>query len=170
MAARVIHFGIDDCYRLSVLRRAGYEIHDCSNVIQFRAALESETETDAIMLNDSAGSIPENLISIARSGCSAPIILFPHAARKYQTGEVDLVVPTLTPPHEWLLDLANLIIQARTLRAQLQLLREQSAQIRREAVAAREKSRTERARSRKETARNGCRVFPDFQDQCRDPE
>jgi len=26
MAARVIHFGYDDCYRVQVLRTAGYEV------------------------------------------------------------------------------------------------------------------------------------------------
>ena len=160
MAARVIHFGNDDCYRLSVLRRAGYEIADCSDVIQFRAALESETEADAIMLNDSEGMVTEHVISLA-SECPAPTILFSNTARSYQTEEVELVVPALTPPHEWLLDLANLIIRTRTLRACSRLLQEQSQQLRREAAGVCEKSRRERARSRQETARNVHRAFPE---------
>ena len=124
MAARVIHFGVDDCYRLSVLRRAGYDIDDCRNLVQLRAALESKREADAVMVNDSSGSIPEFVISLARSRSTAPIILFPNSSRTYSTEPVDLVVPSFTPPEDWLLDLANLIVRSRTLRACSQLLQE----------------------------------------------
>ncbi len=123
MAARVIHFGVDDCYRLSVLRRAGYDVDDCSDEIQLRAVLETMGEADAVMVNDSDGSIPESVISLARARCAAPIILFPNASRTYSAEqEVDLVVPSFTPPQEWLLKLANLIVRSRTLRAYSQLL------------------------------------------------
>jgi hypothetical protein len=125
MAARVIHFGVDDCYRLSVLRRAGYDIDDCSNLIQLRAVLESNGEADAVMVNDSTGSIPEFVFSLARARSAAPIILFPNSSRTYQTEqEVDLIVPSFTPPEEWLLKLATLIVRSRALRAYSQLLRE----------------------------------------------
>src|SRR5947207_11384797 len=117
MAARVIHFGVDDCYRLSVLRRAGYDIDDCDNLNQLQAALESRADADAVMVNDSTGAVPEFAISLARSRSSAPIILFPNSSRTYGSEEVDLIVPCFTPPEEWLLKLANLIVRSRTLRA-----------------------------------------------------
>jgi hypothetical protein len=154
LAARVIHFGVDDCYRLSVLRRAGYVIHDCSNLIQLCAALDADAETDAVMVNDSDGSVPEHAISLARSRSSAPIVLFPNSSRSYRTDQVDLVVPSFTPPQEWLLDLANLIVHSRAIQEYSRLLQEQSGQLCRESAQAREKSREERARSRREAARN----------------
>ena len=148
MAARVIHFGVDDCYRLSVLRRAGYDIDDCSNLIQLQAALESKGDADVVMMNDSDGSIPEFVIPLARSRSSAPIILFPNSSRTYSTEEVDLVVPSFTPPEEWLLDLANLIVRSRAIRAYSQMLHEQSQLLRMESAAVREKSRQEQERAR----------------------
>jgi len=152
MAARVIHFGVDDCYRLSVLRRAGYIIHDCSNLIQLGAALEADA--DAVMVNDSDGSVPEHAISLARSRSSAPIVLFPNSSRIYRADQIDLVVPTFTPPQEWLLELANLIVHSRAVQECSRLLQEQSEQLCRESAQVREKSREEQARSRREAVRN----------------
>ena len=169
MAARVIHFGTDDCYRLSVLRRAGYAIDSCSNLVQFQAALD--VEADAIMVDDSDGSLPENVISLARTRSAAPIVLFPHATPADTTPhQVDLVVPALTPPHEWLLDLANLIIRSRALRASSRLLRQQSGQLRQQSAALREQSRRERARSRHETSRNAHLINPNTEDPNPEPE
>lgn len=147
MAARVIHFGLDDCYRLNVLRRAGYDIADCNNLVELCNALESDTEADAVMVNDSQGSIPLQVISTTRSRTAAPIILFPHSRRTYNAAKIDLMVAAFTPPEEWLLDLANLIIHFRTVRAMSQLIRGQSERLRRESAAARAKSVSERRRA-----------------------
>jgi len=154
MAARVIHFGVDDCYRLSVLRRAGYIIHDCSNLIQLGTALDADADADAVMVNDSDGSVTEHAISLARSRTLAPIVLFPNSKRKYRTDQIDLVVPSFTPPQEWLLELGNLIVHSRAVRECSRLLQEQSQQLRRESEQVRGKSREERARSRREAERN----------------
>jgi hypothetical protein len=162
MAARVIHFGVDDCYRLSVLRRAGYDIDDCSSLVQLQAALESKREADAVMVNDCNGSVPELAISLARSWSSAPIILFPNSSRTYNAeDEADLVVPSFTPPEEWLLKLANLIVRSRSLRAYSQLLQEQSQQLRRESSAVREESRQELERAGDAKSRQTDTADPD---------
>ena len=169
MAARVIHFGIDDCYRLSVLRRAGYAIDSCSDLVEFQAALDAEA--DIIMVDDGDGFLPESVISLARTRSAAPIVLFLRATRADTTShQVDLVVPTLTPPQEWLLDLANLIIHSRALRASSEMLRRQSGQLRQESAAVREPSRRERARSRHETSRNAHRIHPNTEDHHSEPE
>jgi len=148
MAARVIHFGIDECHRLKVLRRAGYEIEACGNLLQLRAALDSQSDAVAIMVNDSDGSVPLQAISVVRSRTSAPIILFPDSVRTYKTEEIDLVVPSFTPPNEWLLDLANLIAHSRAIRARSQLLWEQSELLRQESAAVCETAIQEVQRSR----------------------
>jgi hypothetical protein len=149
MAARVIHFGPDDCYRLNVLRRAGYDIAGCNNLVELCKTLESDAEADAVLVNDSQGSIPLQAISTTRSRTSAPIILFPHPIRTYDADKIDLLVAAFTPPEEWLLDLANLIIHFRTVRAVSRLIRGQSEMLRREsAAAARAKSLDERRRAR----------------------
>jgi hypothetical protein len=159
MAARVIHFGVDVCYRLNVLRRAGYVISNCSNLIQLGAALDTGADADAVMINDSDGSVPEHAISLARSRTLAPIVLFPNSKRSYPTEQIDLVVPTFTPPQEWLLELANLIVHSRAVQEYSRLLQEQSQQLCLESAQAREKSREERARARREAARNAAPGF-----------
>ena len=135
MAVRVIHFGIDDCYRLRVLRTAGYDVEACGNLLQLRKALASNSDADAVIVNDSKGSVPLQAISVLRSSTSAPIILFPHYGRNYQTEEIDLVVRSFARPEEWLLDLANLIVHSRAIRSSSQLLRQQSELLRHESAA-----------------------------------
>lgn len=148
MAARVIHFGVDQCYRLSVLRRAGYDVDRCGSLIQLCEVLEFAGEADAVMVNDSDGSVPPQAISLARTRTSAPIILFPNSSRIYRTADIDLVVPSFTPPEEWLLDLANLIVRSRAIRECSRLLQERAEVRCTESAALREKSRRERQRSR----------------------
>ena len=153
MPARLIHLGSDESHRLKVLRRAGYHIDICNNLIEFRSALRSDPEADAVLLNDGDGSVPLEAISLARSR-SAPIMLFPHAERVYAPDEVDLRVTSFTPPEEWLLDLANLIVRCRAIRAYSLLLHEHAESLRSETAAVCEKSLMERERSRMERARN----------------
>lgn len=149
MAARVIHFGMDACYRLSVLRRAGYDIEHCSDLNELCDALRTDGETDAIMVNDSDGSVPIHAISLVRTRTTAPIVLFPNSNRTYGAAEIDLLVPAFTPPEEWLLDLANLIVHRRALRAYSRSLREESKSLRHKSLAARVKSVRERERPRR---------------------
>lgn len=147
MAARVIHFGVDACYRLSVLRRAGYDIENCRNLDELCDALQSEGETDAVMVNDSDGSMSPQAIFLVRTRTTAPIIVFPSSIQAYLVEDVDLLVPAFTPPEEWLLDLANLIVHTRVLRAHSRSLREESQSLRHESLAIRLKSRLARERA-----------------------
>ena len=117
LPARVIHIGVDVCYRLGVLRRAGYEIQECANLIEFRSALRSGIDAGAVFVNDSNGRVSPDAFSIARQSTSAPIILFPNSGRTYHIEQIDLIVPCFTPPDKWLRDVANLIVQSRALRA-----------------------------------------------------
>lgn len=149
MAAKIVHFGIDSCYRLGVLRRAGYVIENCSNLEEVCAAVKPDRETDAIMINDSDGSLPPHAISLVRTRTTAPIIVFPSSLRLYQPQEIDLLVPAFTPPEEWLIDLANLIVQGRALRAYSRSLQEQSQSLRRDSLAIRVTSIRERERARR---------------------
>ena len=100
------------------------------------------------MVNDSDGSVPLQVLSVVRSRTSAPIILFPDSGRTYEAEEIDLVVPSFTPPEKWLLDLANLIVQSRAIRAHSQLLRQQSELLRQESAAVCETAIQEVQRSR----------------------
>ena len=138
MAARVVYFGDDDCYRITVLRRAGYEAEEChslslleSNLIQFPA-------TDAVAIAERDETVDaEKAISLVRSKSTVPLILFQGRNRVIETSAFQLVVPPLTDPGVWLNDLATLIDCSRAVREQSQLIRAKSALLREQSAAAR---------------------------------
>jgi hypothetical protein len=152
MVARIVHIGSDSCHRLPVLKSAGYSIDNCSSVAQLHAALQARDEADAVVLTESDGAVPEDAVSLARSSSTAPLILFPSRNVHYDESDFDLVVPVLTPPEQWLDDIATLIERCRDIRMRSQCLREQSTQLRHESAALARKSWHERDRSRNERA------------------
>jgi hypothetical protein len=152
---QIIHYGVDDCHRVPVLQFAGYSIADCrSSIAQLRAALQSTEYTGAVVMTEIEDLAPQRAVSIARSASTAPLVLFPGRASSIFESEFDLVIPALTPPEQWLSDMAALIERCFALRARSLGLRAQSAYLRQQAAQARQKSQRERTRSRMECAKN----------------
>ena len=154
MAARVIHFGADDCHRLMVLRSAGYSVDDCRSLVELRDSLAGGAAADALLMSDGDGVKPNEAIALAQRHSLAPVILFRSTNLAYQETGVDLVIDSLTPPEVWLREVDALIEKSRAFRPRSQALANQSAQFRRESAAVRERSRAERAGSRREFERN----------------
>lgn len=154
MAAQIIHFGPDDCHRLTVLRSAGYSVHACASLGQLHASLEMNREADAVVMTESDGVAPKEAITLARSCSAAPVVLFSAGNGCHEELCFDLVVHSLTPPGEWLVEVDALIAKSRELRAESEIIAMESARLRHEAAEVREKSQAERERSRKERARN----------------
>jgi len=153
MAARVIHFGPDDCHRLMVLRTAGYAVDNCNSLIQLRSSLLTGGGADAVLVSDGEGVAPETAIAVAKSHSSAPVVLFRSTNLSYQDSGFDLVVHSLTPPEVWLNEVDALIARSLALRAQSEALVTESRQLRRESVVSVVRSRAERERSKRERAR-----------------
>jgi hypothetical protein len=154
MAARVIHFGVDKCHRLNVLKRAGYAVDACSSLVQLRHALQSEIDADVVMMSDDDGSVPSEAIALTHAESLIPVIFFPSTDRSEETAGFDLVVPTFTPPEDWLLDLAILIVRSRAIRARSQLMTGQHELPRHESVEVLPKFRKERERLHQEPERS----------------
>jgi hypothetical protein len=154
MAALLLHFGMDDCYRVPLLRRAGYAVEECHSVRRLHSALIQFPEPDAVAIAEDDEIEPDEAVSLVRSHCTSPLVLFQAANPTFQTSEFNLVVPSLTDPQEWLNGIASLIAESRAVRERSRRLREASASLRAEAVAAQDKSRFEYERSRQEVARN----------------
>ena len=113
VAAKVIHFGADDCHRLMVLRSAGYFVDDCQSLVQLRNRLAKDDAADALLISDAEGVEPNEAIALARTHPSAPVILFRSTTLAYQEAGVDLIVHTLTPPEVWLPEVDALIERSR---------------------------------------------------------
>lgn len=165
MAARVIHFGPDDCHRLMVLRSAGYAVDGCVSLAQLRASLLAESRADAVLLSDGDAIAAEDAASLAKSCSSAPVVLFSGTNRAYEGAVFDLVVHSLTPPEVWLYEVDALIANSRVLGRRLACLSEKSAVLLEASAVAVSKSRLERTRSRQERARNAAPPSGDRQGQ-----
>ncbi len=154
MAAKVIHYGADDCHRLMVLRSAGYSVDECHSLVQLRDCLARGAQADALLLSDAEGVVPNDAIALARTQSSAPVVLFRSTTLAYEDTGVDLIVHSLTPPEVWLEEVDALLEKCRASRAKSQALFQKSVQLRREPAAAREHFSAERVRSRRESERN----------------
>ena len=153
MAANIVHFGIDNCCRLLVLRSAGYTVDDCPSVARLSLIFEQRDGADAVILSDGKRDETREAIEISRSCSSVPIILFESSDNDSDKSVFDLVIPLLSSPGEWLQRIAATIEQSRTLLAQSKLVREQSSLLLSDSAALRQKSALERERAKRERAR-----------------
>jgi hypothetical protein len=157
MAANLVYFGVDTCHRLPVLMRAGYMVENCGSALQLEAVFDSSCPAEAVLMTDHEGKLPQDAITLTRSRSLAPLILFRDSNHSYAESAFDLVIPSLTPPGQWLEQIALLLEESRVLRAKSVLLRAESWMMQHEAILLqrdaaelRDKTQLERARSVRE--------------------
>jgi hypothetical protein len=159
MAARIVHFGVDESYRTAVLARAGFEIEDCdSSLPRLANALRKSTAIDAVILSEAEGQdyAAKEAAKLARSACKAPVILFQSAKPSREYPQIDLVIPSLTEPAVWLSEIHEMIQRSRQVVSESQAIRnesrmlvQQSSDLRRQTTAAGERSEYLRSELRK---------------------
>jgi hypothetical protein len=137
-----------------VLRSAGYKVDGCASLGQLRASLQAAGDTVAVLLSDGEGVAPEEAASLARSCCSAPVVLFNRTNRSFEGVTFDLVVHSLTPPEIWLREVGELIARSRVLGAHLAARPRKSLQLLEDSAMGVNKARSQRVRSLQERARN----------------
>jgi hypothetical protein len=152
MATCVVHFGDDVCFRLPVLKSAGYSVTECYSVELLSAALSQNPE--AVLLEEEPGLPTEAAAVLTRSCSAASLILFRSEVDRFTSGDFDLVIPSLTPPEEWLGEVAALILRSRSLHVHSQTLREESASLRQDVAAVRKAVSEEREPYSRERSRN----------------
>lgn len=111
MAARILYFGRDTCHRLPVLVRAGYAVINCTSLEDLSAAFRSPHAPCAVLMADNNPPAAEQAISLVRSRSLVPLILFRDSYRALAEVAFHLVIPTLTPPAQWLAEIASLFAQ-----------------------------------------------------------
>jgi hypothetical protein len=117
MTAFLVHFGVDTCFRLQVLRRAGYEIAECDSLEMLPRALASHP--DAVVIEDDPAAMTERAIALTRLQSGVPLVLF--AAEPCLTKvAVDLIIPAFTTPDQWLEEIRALIARTHEAIAQLE--------------------------------------------------
>jgi hypothetical protein len=147
VAARVLHFGWDDCYRSQVLARAGYLVTQAETLESLSRDLEEAEDVAAVVVSESEPGETEQAADVVRRYSQAPVILFRRSPVELDESKFDEVYQGFVTPELWLSRTAELI-------AQSSALREHSARLRREAEAVRQETQRQVARLRMERARN----------------
>jgi len=153
MAAKIIHFGLDDCYRIPVFRSAGYEVREAHSLEGLCFDLQRDEDVDAVVLSEDDVHQAQEVATVLRQRCAVPLILFRRTQNQIDESQFARVYSSLTPPAQWLLQTAELIAKSR-------VLQEESVRLRDEADVAIAKSQQERARSRSERAKYEKRKDP----------
>jgi hypothetical protein len=118
MAPKLIYLGTDHSHRLSVLRAAGYVVENCQSAAELGGFLQSDAEILAVLFSDEERELPVEAVEIARAQCSAPLVVFRDSTNLHDGAAFDFIIPNLTPPAEWLKDVASLIEHSRRTSAQ----------------------------------------------------
>jgi hypothetical protein len=116
MAARVIHFGWDDCCRIPVLRAAGFEVREVKSLDELSAALQNDEPVNALLLSEDTEQSAVQAAEMWRRSSSAPLILFRRALRAIDERTFDKVYSCLTPPDVWLRETVAFITRRDNLR------------------------------------------------------
>lgn len=115
MAARVIHFGLDNCHRRDVLRRDGYEVTEPSSLLELITYLRNATLSfDAVVLSEDEEMVPASVLRAIRSETGAPVILFRRTNRQLDESGFTRVIEVLTSPVKWLHELEQVIAEHRS--------------------------------------------------------
>jgi len=115
---RMIHFGLDDCFRIPILESAGYSVDQCDSVSQLHAALLEADQADVVMMVENERYDPRGAMFLTRTTSSAALILFQSGDYHYEESDFDLIVQVLSDPSEWLGDIKKLIERRRAVRPQ----------------------------------------------------
>jgi hypothetical protein len=121
--ATVIHFGIDECQLVQVLRQAGYKVHELASLDQLRLHLEGVEDLDAVIVSQSEPHCVGHATDLVRQHSGAPLILFRCSDVVLDESRFDRVYSVFTPTSHWLFETAVLVMQAKELRAQSEALR-----------------------------------------------
>lgn len=109
MAPKLIYYGTDNSHRLSVLRAAGYVVENCKSAPELISFLEYDAEILVILFADEEGEPPLEAVDVVRARCSALLMVFRDSTTLHDEIGFDFIIPNLTPPAEWLRDIASLI-------------------------------------------------------------
>jgi hypothetical protein len=109
MAARVIHFGWDDCYRIPVLLAAGFEVREVKSLDELSVILQNDEPVNAVLMSENTEQSAVEAAEMWRRSSPAPLVLFRRSERAIDENTFDKVYSCLTPPDVWLRETNALI-------------------------------------------------------------
>ena len=113
MGVRIIHFGWDGCYRLAVLRRAGYQVTEAGNLAELSGELRAAGYYDAVVVSEDSGMDLREVLMAIRDATKAPAVLFRGSRSEFDGQSFELVIDRTLSPQEWLRAMASVIVRYR---------------------------------------------------------
>jgi hypothetical protein len=109
MAARVLHFGWDECYRVQVLRSVGLEVKESDSLDRLSLDLKGNKPIDAVVVSEDDCRSAERVADLVRRHCAAPLILFRRHGDGLDQSKFDRVYASFAPPQVWVGETTALI-------------------------------------------------------------
>ena len=109
MSRKILTFGYDACHRWTVMRFAGFTIHECESIRDLRQQLMLSMSVDAVIMVEDIVSLPPEAIVAAKSYFQGPLVLFEGRYPDANQDCFDLRIPNLTDPSDWLLRIQTII-------------------------------------------------------------
>lgn len=125
MAERIIHFGLDDCYRVQVLRAAGYDVRQARSLIEVRTDLNRGNGVAAVIVLSDEARTAEEAATLAGN---TPVILFRRGTRTIDERKFDCILDCTVSPAIWLSQLAEVIARSGKLQEEALKLEESQRQ------------------------------------------
>lgn len=155
MAARLIHFGWDQCHRVAVLRSAGFEVKESHSLSTLWLDLKRDEQIDAVIVSEDDRQNAEEAADLVHQHHRlAPVIVFRGKVHSLDESKFDRVYTSVVSPEIWLAETDMLIQKSQIIRQESLKLQQKSILLQRDSQALRERSSRERARSRTEIERN----------------
>lgn len=110
MAATILHFGYDYCYRVSLLRSAGYAVKEARSLSTLERNLK-QNPVQAVILSETNPRIAERVADVVRQHSRAPVILFRRSPADLDVSKFDQIYSASVSPPVWLLNIEALIAQ-----------------------------------------------------------
>jgi hypothetical protein len=125
---------------------------DCGTSLpEFTRAIGSHEICAVAVSQDSSNEL--HVVNEVRSIKPVPVIVFARVGAPEHFPDVDLVIPALTPPPNWLKQIADLLQKSHQIAEQSATIRLQSAALRQQSAALRAQSASERERAAGERAK-----------------
>lgn len=118
MAAHLIHFGRDDCYRIGVLHAAGFDVRVAGSLSELGVLLQSEEQVDAVIVSEEIEPTAERAAEMVRQAMPVPLILFRRSQQVIDERKFDKIYNCTTPPDVWLDETEALIAKGFGLQAE----------------------------------------------------
>lgn len=126
-AARILHFGDDECHRLAVLKQAGYETNLCSSEPEL--VEQVQVVAPAAVLFSRIPAKPHDIQEL-RNRTKIPFVAFGGSTKTAKAESFDLVIEPVTTPDVWLEQFSDIILRSRQVLKNSELIRKHSRQLR----------------------------------------